>query len=197
MKQKKLIPLLYLLWCFGFTTGCVATSGIPDAFATTATDAALAKKNTYAWYQEKPVAGIYLETGFTEVLDKHVKRAIEEELEQKGLQKVTTNPDLLVAYDVSVSVPIELDKPSLYAPGFGYSYAWEAGYRYKYGTSRIEGFRPVDLYKEGTMIIDIIDRASGELIWRGWSEGLIRNFNANYNKVKENVQLILDKFPVE
>lgn len=200
MKKRSPFFLSCLLCVNLFIGGCVATSGIPSVHAIRNQKENLSNKKTYSWYQERPVAGQMLESGYTIALNKHVQRAVEEELQEKGFRKVTANPDLLVAYDVSVSVPADKDIPSLYGPGFGYSYSYQLGYRYKYETTGIEGFRPVDLFKQGTLIVDLIDPASNKLIWRGWSEGAIadgpvRDNKSGYRKIKEMVEPVMSFLP--
>ncbi len=133
------------------------------------------------------------EKGFDKSLDQHLRRALEEELQKKGFKPATENPDVLIAYDVSVSVPVEKDVPANFAHGFGYSYAHMAGYRYAYQNSGAPGYRSVDLFKQGTLIIDFVDPASNQLLWRGWTEGAISNFGAGYGKVRRAVETILAK----
>ncbi|CAM3577103.1 Lipoprotein [Pontibacter korlensis] len=115
-------------------------------------------------------------------------QAIEKELQERGYTKVDENPDVLVAYDVSVSVPEEKDKTEKFSQGFGYSYGYMSGYRYDYGHADMPGYRSVDLFKEGTLIIDFINPRSNMLLWRGWAEGAVNpkdNYKAVENKVEE------------
>lgn len=176
-------------------TSCVATSGIDRTSAIMAPGTTLNPHTTYAFYQSAPVEPAAFEKGYSPSLHQHLIRAIEEELAGKGYRKVTDNPDLLLAYDVSVSVPEEKDKPGMYAPGFGYSYAYMAGYRYNYINSQMPGYRAVDLFKEGTLIIDMVDPDTNQLLWRGWTEGAIKNFGAGYGKVEGLVKNIIQRLP--
>ncbi|MHC2993734.1 hypothetical protein OB13_19925, partial [Pontibacter sp. HJ8] len=155
----------------------------------------LKQHKTYAWYQAKPAEPAGYDKGYSASLHQHLIRAVEEELAQKGYKKSAENPDLLLAYDVSVSVPEEKDKPGMYGPGFGYSYAYMSGYRYGYGNAQMPGYRAVDLFKEGTLILDVIDPDSNQLLWRGWTEGAVSNFGTGYGKVQDLVGTILKGFP--
>lgn len=195
MTRLSLIQSLCLLLIPALFASCVATSGIANTSTIAATDAPLVQKSTYAWYQPEPAANAEYGEGYGPELHKHLLQAIEEELERKGYTKTSVNPDLLVAYDMSVSVPDEMDKPELYGPGFGYSYAYMAGYRYTYGNSQMPGYRAVDLFKKGTLIIDVIDPKSKQLLWRGWTEGAVKNPNAGYGKVRGYVQEIIGRIP--
>lgn len=176
-------------------SSCIATSGINHTSAITANEGALGKKQTYAWYQEKPEAQAAYGPGYSATLHTHLLKAVEEELQRKGYRKTTLNPDMLVAFDVSVSVPDAMDKPELYGPDFGYSYAYMAGYRYTYSNAALPGYRAVDLFKQGTLIIDLIEPKGRQLLWRGWTEGAVKNPDAGYGKTRNLVEEILKKLP--
>ncbi|WP_116544782.1 DUF4136 domain-containing protein [Pontibacter virosus] len=191
----KLSSALYLFLCSIFLSSCVATSGIDNTTSISSSEGILGKKTTYAWYQPTPPAQPAYGPEFNPSLQRHMLKAIEEELQRKGYTKTTVNPDMLVAYDVSVSVPDAMDKAELYGPGFGYSYAYMAGYRYSYGNAQLPGYRAVDLFKQGTLIVDVIDPKSKQLLWRGWTEGAIKNFDAGYGKAKSEVQKIINRMP--
>ena len=187
--------LLYLFAIPVLLSSCVATSGIDNTSSIASSEKPLSTQKTYNWYQAEPVAPAAYESGYSPNLHQHLLKAVETELEKKGYRKSNVNPDLLVAYDVSVSVPESKDKPELYGNGFGYSYAYMAGYRYNYGSSQMPGYRVVDLFKEGTLIVDVIDPKSKQLLWRGWTEGAISNFNAGYGKVESLVKAITQRLP--
>lgn len=191
---KHRLPAAFCLLMMPLLLGaCVAASGLVRANAITAPGASPSAYRTYAWYQDEPAAGPAYDKGFGPTLNEHIRRAVEEELQQKGLRKVTQNPDVLVAYDVSVSVPEEKDDPRNFASGFGYSYGYMSGYRYRYGQAGLPGYRAVDLFKEGTLIIDLINPQTNLLVWRGWAEEAISNFNAGYNSVQKQVEEVLGK----
>ena len=193
MKKHAILFYLYLPVICLLAVSCVtsAVTSRPNAVAATGVNTRNLK--TFAWFQEQPVAALAYDKDYNANLNQHLRRAIEEELLAKGFTKSTTgNPDVLIAYDVSVSVPVEKDKPENFADGFGYSYAHMSGYRYNYGHSSLPGYRAVDLYKSGTLIIDLVNPTTKELMWRAWSEGAISNFKANYNSVHNEVENVLE-----
>jgi hypothetical protein len=55
-------------------------------------------------------------------------------------------------------------------------------------------FREVP-YREGTLIIDIIDRKEQRLVWRGWSEQSLEGVADFENSVSSRVWDILARFP--
>lgn len=192
MKKSTILNLLYLPVLLLLMAGCVTSSASSKPNSVLATGALTENLKTYAWYQEQPAAPVAYDQGYTASLNQHVRAAIEEELKAKGFTKATNgNPDVLLAYDISVPVPLEKDYPERYHEGFGYSYGYMAGYRYNYKHNNLPGYRAVDLYKNGTLIIDLIEPKSGELMWRGWAEGAISNFKANYKTVHNEVASVL------
>lgn len=125
------------------------------------------------------------------LLDKRVKKAVDQELLAKGLQKKLHNPDFLIAYHTGVE-----DKVNVHS--WGYSY-WRGSHRFNYYG---DGDISLRYYKEGTLIIDFIDFKTNHLIWRGWAVGVVndvgivgenpKKINEKINKV---VKIILDKYP--
>ncbi|WP_266205702.1 DUF4136 domain-containing protein [Pontibacter kalidii] len=187
--------LLFACLLIGISSlpSCVTTSASLGAKSIKAPYAAsLRNAKTYAWYQPAPPApAVYLK-GFKASLHQNMVQAVEQEMQEQGYTKVEQNPDVLVAYDVSVSVPEEQDKAENFAEGFGYSYGYMSGYRYDYGHADMPGYRSVDLFKEGTLIIDLINPRSKMLLWRGWAEGAI-NFNAGPGAVRKKVEEVLEQ----
>ncbi|ARS34878.1 DUF4136 domain-containing protein [Pontibacter actiniarum] len=190
---KALLPLCLALATVSLPS-CVTTSASLGANAIKAPYATnLRNYKTYAWYQPAPAAEADYLSGYRPSLDKHIRQAVEQELQEQGYTKVESNPEVLVAYDVSVSVPAEKDRTEQFNKGFGYSYGYMSGYRYDYGHSDMPGYRSVDLFKKGTLIIDLINPRSNMLLWRGWSEGAISNFKAGAGKVEKQVEEVIEK----
>ena len=189
--MKKHTPLLFLYLLF--LSACVASSVSSRPNSVTVTGANTLNYKTYAWFQDQPVAPIAYDEDYTGSLNNHIRQAVEEVLQKNGFTKATNGtPDVLVAYDVSVSVPEEKDIANNYIKGFGYSYAYMSGYRHNYGNEQLPGYRAVDLYKSGTLIIDLVNPKTNELVWRGWTEGAISNFKAGYNSVRNEVEKVLE-----
>ena len=109
------------------------------------------------------------------LLDKRIRQSVESELAAKGYQVITTGPaDALVAYHVGVQTRIDVDY-------YGYRY-W---HRYAY----------VRKYKEGTIVIDIVDPELKQLVWRGAAQGVVGHPEGNPEKVKEAVAKVFEKYP--
>jgi hypothetical protein len=148
---------------------------------------------TYAWFQPEPVSAASRggPADYSQ-LQSHLQKAIEQEIEKKGLRKEADQPQVLLAFDVSLPKP----SPSqTYPEGFGYGLAWQRGFRYDYGHANIANYQPVNTYAPGTILIDVIDATTRQLIWRGWAETVLENFNADYKTVVNYVDDIIDKYP--
>ena len=53
----------------------------------------------------------------------------------------------------------------------------------------------VNSYPEGTLVIDVIDRKSRDLVWRGAGARAFSKMNPSYEKVDKRVTRILQDFP--
>ncbi|MFT5704751.1 MAG: hypothetical protein ACI8SK_000704 [Shewanella sp.] len=130
---------------------------------------------TFAWVQQKSQDDSYHLDG---LMDQRVRAAVDNQLALKGLK--LTNPetaDVLVNYLTKVNKKINVDTFNTnygYNPyGYGYN---PYGYGYGWGMSPAMNTQTtVREYEVGTLILDMVDRASGRLIWRGTVSDTIKN----------------------
>jgi len=161
--------------------------------------------NTFDWKSESEYSG---SNGLAKnsLFEKRLKKAVEAELVAKNLSKQANSPDFLIAYSVAVEDKVDVRSDRF---GYGYGYGYSPGY-YGFGyRSRYYGFGYGSgyygnggqygyQYKEATLILDFIDPASNELLWRGVyideidDSGIIKE-----DKIHEAVKHILEKFPPE
>ena len=122
---------------------------------------------TYQWMDKKEKAGAR-----ADLADTRIKRAIDQELGSKGYQLAGKgkNPDLLVIYHMNVTRKIQVDQ-------FDYRY---------WGPRR---------YKEGTLVLDFIDAASRQLVWRGWATGVLGRPQKMEEHINKAVQGLMEKYP--
>ena len=104
---------------------------------------------------------------------------------RQGLTQVDKNPDIYVSYSAKVE-----DKQSINSayPPFGGYYGY---YGYGYG----RGLNSVSEYKEGTVIIDIVDAKRKELAWRGMGEAQVDKQTISEPEVYRIVGSVLGAFP--
>jgi uncharacterized protein DUF4136 len=87
------------------------------------------------------------------VTDKSIRDAIEKGLAGRGLSRVDSGATLLVVYHASRTTQIDLvplDSAST-APASGIRYA-----------------------QKGSLVVDLLDAASGKVVWRGHAAGVLR-----------------------
>ncbi len=93
-----------------------------------------------------------------------IANAIKAELIRKGLKETTQNPDLMVN-----AVTILKDKQEVTATTnyYGYGSVYRP-YSY-YGGVRASGYTTVNTYnyKDGSLIIDIVDAKTNKVVWEG------------------------------
>ena len=130
---------------------------------------------------------------------KNIKYAANIQLEAKGLKVDLEKPDILIALHGGKEKKVDVEQ-------WGYSYgsqdpAWGRPYwarpllrgpesdslQYRSGTDTYE-------YEVGTLIIDIVDAKTKELIWRGTAKGEINPDTARQD-IDEAVKKIFNNFP--
>lgn len=116
------------------------------------------------------------------LIRKHVQRAVENELEAKGYTKYDGEPDFLVAFHIGSKRKVDVDH-----------------YYYRYG--RWGRFRGHDVsvhrYREGTLIVDIVDAGAKELVWRGWAKSVLHGRDDVAEDIEASVARIMERFPPE
>ncbi len=149
------------------------------------------------------------------LLERRIHNAVDSELASKGFQKVRSGaPDFRVAYRVVAEEKVTTDRSYGYSPfyghhgfghhGFGHHGFGHHGFGHHgfghHGFGSYYGSSLAREYVETTLILDIFDARTDELIWRGWaSADLARNPRPEKVRkfVNAAVQKILKKFPPE
>ncbi len=129
------------------------------------------------------------------VADTKIKDAANEALTQKGLALQQQNPDLIISYYKVEGRGSRTNYYPMYVgggfyPGLGWGwgglgwggfgwggYGWGGWYNpFFYGPSYYAGTSVQrEHYKEGTLVIDLIDNRSKQVVWRGYGVGEVRN----------------------
>jgi hypothetical protein len=107
------------------------------------------------------------------LLDKRIRRAVEREMETKGYRFVKrSKTDAGIVYHIAVRNKVDID-------------------RYGYWGRRVH----VRRYKEGSIIIDIVDTKTKELVWRGVAQGTVSYLQGDPERVNEAVSKIFEEYP--
>ena len=114
------------------------------------------------------------------LIRKHIVNAVENELAAKGYRKAMGESDFLIAYHIGSKKKVDIDH-----------------HYYRYG--RWGRFRGHDVslrrYREGTIIIDIIDAGDKELVWRGWAKSVLHGRGNMAEDIEASVKKIMERFP--
>ena len=178
-----LIPLLFIF----LLSGCSAISVNYDYdnsvdFSTI---------HTYGWGQlNGPDDALAKEP----LLKKRIIATIDRYLESRGYRKVDpAQADVLIVIQAGVEEKMRVTDRGV--PRDYYHVPWYDPWwgRGAYG-SRVD----ITYYKEGTLVVDIVDNAKKELIWRGLGTGIVHRYTDQeklQTTVDEYVQDIPNHFP--
>ena len=118
------------------------------------------------------------------LLDKRIRTAITQEMTARGMTEDAANPDLLVVFHLG-------SKDKIQVTDWGYHYS-----NYYWG-----GRNQIDVYQytEGQLIIDMVDAASKDLVWRGSGTKAVNTTKQTPEQMQESinqaVNQIMASFP--
>jgi hypothetical protein len=119
------------------------------------------------------------------VLKSDIRDAVYGELEGRGYRMNESDPDLLVNFRV-----FEKGRALKGTEGYGPAY-WEKSefFSNDAGTNEIK-------VEAGTLIISLLEKDSGKVVWQGFASGLIdkEEFIRNEGKIREAVSLIFEEY---
>jgi hypothetical protein len=114
------------------------------------------------------------------LVDQDIRRAIDAQLAQKGLQKSESDSDLYIDYQTAVDRERQVD-------------AWTIGPRWS-GMARATSSR-VDV---GTLVLSIYDPARKQLVWRGSVTKTLnpgKDPDKNYRNLEKAIAKLLKNYP--
>jgi hypothetical protein len=131
------------------------------------------KLKTYDWIPNPEV------TAQAELIEKHIRKAMEEQLAEKGYTISSDNPDFYVAMHLGSE-----KRTSIQSWGYGYGY-WNAG---------------VDVYQydEGTLAFDFVDGKQKSLFYRSVVKAEVKHdikFEERQRRINKAVKKVLKYFP--
>lgn len=146
--------------------------------------ASYGRYKTFDYYTSKKGTG-----GTTSLMDKRVRASVEKELQAKGfVMETRADPDFLVTY-----YPIVQERKVRTTTHIG----WGWGFRPVYGRMGTS-VSQVRKHKEGTIVIEIVDFKSNQVIWQGAAAGALTGLTNPEDAdevVPRAVRDILAKFP--
>lgn len=178
MKPLKIIGLLILTV---FLTRCTTTAPVVTDYDR---EADFGQYTTFYWSDdfqiENGANGEEEPLFYNTLVKKRLKQAIQSEMEGRGYTLSSDDPDLLINSHVVVQ-----EKNTT-----RYNYPYYYGY-YPFGYNNF----PVRNYKEGDIVIDLIDKDQHQLVWQGYASGVLDTQTSDREEeIREAVSLIFSKY---
>ncbi len=129
---------------------------------------------TYQWVQTKRAPSS------NQLMDQNIKRAVDEQLAGKGLQRVESGGDLQVAYQAALDHEKQFE-------------GWNSGPRW-WGNAHITS-STIDI---GKLVIDLYDPGRNQLVWRGAAEKTLdikKDPDKNYQSLERTMVKLFKNYP--
>lgn len=130
------------------------------------------KYKTYAWQAGTPSKD--------PLMEKRIRSAVEGELNAKGLSKRESGADLYVITHASSKTEKQIDVNRFGYAGYGW-YGWD-----RWGPTTVNVYE----IPTGTLIVDLLDGRSNELVWRGVAT---KTLSENPQKVAKLINKVVTK----
>jgi hypothetical protein len=146
--------------------------------------------SAYKTYNYQGTLGTDERKGYRSILSNYFIEAMDRELLARGYIK-SASPDMIVNFYVHTEEKIKTTtSPNSSMMGMGGYYGYRGGYYGGYNGYAGSETR-VTQYTEGTVNIDLVDKAAGELAWEGILVGRITD------EVRENLKLAVSNAVTE
>ena len=133
---------------------------------------------TYSWEQVKTQNPLDVD---------RIKNAVNAALAAKGWTQVDSGGDVSV---VAMEITHNQQTLNTFYDGFG------GGWRWRGFGGMGEATTTTETYQVGTLIVDLFDAKTKQLVWRGnASDTLSNNSNKNIQNLDKDVQKMFNKFP--
>jgi hypothetical protein len=133
---------------------------------------------TYSWEQVKTQDALNVE---------RIKNAVNGDLAAKGWTLVDSGGDVSI---VAMEMTHNQQTLNTFYDGFG------GGWRWRGFGGMGEATTTTETYKVGTLVVDLFDAKTKQLIWRGnSSETLSNNSNKNIENLDKDVEKMFKNFP--
>jgi hypothetical protein len=175
MKLKRVMTVL-----FGMMSLFAGKSSAQQVKTDYDRSANFAQYKTYSWAQVKTKDPLDVD---------RIKAAANATLAAKGWTQVDSGGDVSI---VAMEITRNQQTLNTFYDGFGGGWGW----RRFGGGSLGEATTTTETYKVGTVVVDLFDARTKQLIWRGsTSDVLSNNSDKNIKNLDKGVEKMFDKFP--
>jgi hypothetical protein len=147
---------------------------------------------TFDWYaSSKKAQGKKAEAN--PLTEKRVRASVEQQLQAKGyLREAKADPDFLIAYYPIYQTRRYRTTTSVGVAGGGWHRPWGYGVGTRFSTSQTHS------YKEGTIVLEIVDYKTNQLVWQASAEGALSPHDdpqEAQEQIDRAVRDLLERFP--
>jgi hypothetical protein len=189
-RSIKILSLFALIGLFGLG-GC-ATVDMDRS-------ADFSKYKTFAWLPAEIKVGVNPKYN-SDLINRNIKYAVETEFAKRGIAKTTkSDADFLIGYHTYTEKKERTTGGNYGAyPFYPYYGGWGWGWR-SFGMMPYYGgwgSQPRTYsFTEGTLIIDVVDNQTKQLVWRGAVDGDVENVARLQKRIQKGVEAIMKKYP--
>jgi len=180
MKTNLLDSSRFLILIFLIVSlfGCGSSSQV---FTDYDRSSAIDQYQTFGWLPASNIETRNNPLFYNELNDKRIKSAVAAQLESRNY-KYSDKPELLVHYHIIID-----DKTIVRTDPYGYYY----------GPYWMRTQVNVYQYREGTLIIDLMDAETNSLVWRGWITSFLKNHDPERmeESISTSVRMIFAQYP--
>jgi len=164
-----------------FVTGSLVAQKVTVDFEHSAN---FGRYRTFAWLRPAQAPGLW---------PQRIATGVTAELKVKGLTYNPNHPDLMVS---AVGTSKTMRNVNTFYSGTG-GWGWYGpGYGYGYGPGPATATTTVTEYQQGTLVVDLLDANTKELVWRGIATDTASgNPEKNQKKLNKALQKMFKKYP--
>ena len=134
---------------------------------------------TYSWEHVKTEDPLLVD---------RIKDSVNAALAAKGLTLVDSGGDVSI---LAIEITRNQQTLSTFYNGFGGGWGWR-----RFGGGFGEATTTTEIYKVGTLVVDLFDTKTKKLLWRGTSsDTLSNNSNKNIKNLDKGVEKMFKQFP--
>ncbi|GHA54829.1 hypothetical protein GCM10007389_02700 [Pontibacter akesuensis] len=118
-----------------------------------------------------------------------LKQEITQQLQQRGLTRTSSNPDLKINLGIVVAEKVQTRETNIQTdPPF-----YMGQRRYSWRSREVETGR----YQQGTLSVHLVDNARNEMVWQGAAAGVVPDDNTAklQKRISEGVQKLIELIP--
>jgi len=133
-------------------------------------------------------------TADDQLIRQDIQRAIDEQLAQKGLTKVESNPDLLITYHAAIREEKSINL-SAFGTGSGPWGGWGGGWGVLESGTVTGQTSTIPI---GTLVVDLYDPARKQLVWRGDASKTVdvkKDADKNYRNLQKAMAKLFKNYP--